>query len=292
MAVAISCCVNVVHPHARGEDFRPSRTCIHIHGSPPRTWGRPRRPGKRKDRRWFTPTHVGKTLMFVRTPLRISVHPHARGEDNICKLIRRILHGSPPRTWGRLAERNCLYKPQRFTPTHVGKTLDTMKTVVDYMVHPHARGEDGSLWIVRHPGRGSPPRTWGRRRTLSYKFFLLWFTPTHVGKTSKAALTGFARTVHPHARGEDQTRVSESDTEDGSPPRTWGRHQFILSVSAARWFTPTHVGKTPHCFGVVLWVVVHPHARGEDVARSPFDTGSNSVHPHARGEDTSAFCCL
>src|SRR5262249_55501354 len=53
-----------------------------------------------------------------------SVHPHARGEDAAVRLSHHGLYGSPPRTWGRPTRTRRECQGQRFTPTHVGKTLD------------------------------------------------------------------------------------------------------------------------------------------------------------------------
>src|SRR5437763_834689 len=93
------------------------------HGSPPRTWGRPRtRRLQSEPQRRFTPTHVGKTTLPDATVCTTAVHPHARGEDVVARPCAYGLHGSPPRTWGRLLATQLLVRPSRFTPTHVGKT--------------------------------------------------------------------------------------------------------------------------------------------------------------------------
>ena len=125
------------------------RTCDGIrsrlhHGSPPRTWGR--RPLAR--RRLVTvcgspPRTWGRRRPHAANRWRLSVHPHARGEDagrsrSASQRVRftpthvgktstpsqmpQSRHGSPPRTWGRRLRR------------HVGRG--------DRSVHPHARGED------------------------------------------------------------------------------------------------------------------------------------------------------
>ena len=90
-------------------------------------------------------------------------------------------------------------------------------------------------------------------------------TPTHVGKTRSYPAGSAGHEKHPHARGEDggATKYGVSLTE--TPPRTWGRRSTVLYTCAHRGNTPTHVGKTARCPGLLLRQEKHPHARGEDV---------------------------
>src|SRR5438067_456428 len=90
-----------VHPHARGEDGTRNRGGRRIGGSPPRTWGRRFVILERFADDRFTPTHVGKTRLELSHGSFLSVHPHARGEDNLLLRANDYPPGSPPRTWGR-----------------------------------------------------------------------------------------------------------------------------------------------------------------------------------------------
>src|SRR5207247_353573 len=111
-----------VHPHARGEDGQFHFGDPGADGSPPRTWGRRRGRERLLGVVRFTPTHVGKTEYFDDTSDRMTVHPHARGEDGRDEKDRQGEKGSPPRTWGRLGAARGQLVVARFTPTHVGKT--------------------------------------------------------------------------------------------------------------------------------------------------------------------------
>ena len=152
---------------------------------------------------------------------------------------------------------------------------------------------------------GSPPRAWGRPRTLPRGDRHHRFTPTRVGTTSTPLWTG--RSVY------------------GSPPRAWGRPGDARRPVRGPRFTPTRVGTTIRPPPGRPRPSVHPHARGDDrrvsfgvyvVPGSPprawgrphrqawvADRGRftptrvgttrnrtctrprSSVHPHARGDD-------
>ena len=110
-----------VHPHVRGEDGNVHLPSLHLHGSPPRAWGRrdERHPERLRVR--FTPTCVGKTEarqacteasavhphvrgedFWTGEPGRQGpVHPHVRGEDWLGTAFWLGTAGSPPRAWGR-----------------------------------------------------------------------------------------------------------------------------------------------------------------------------------------------
>ena len=104
----------------------------------------------------------------------------------------------------------------------------------------------------RPPGpseRGSPPRTWGIRRS--------W------------PRSGTSSTVHPHARGEYGSNEASGPNIRGSPPRTWG----IRATTGGSVFWGG--GSPPRTWGIQVSAtdqpghprLVHPHARGEYVIR-------------------------
>ncbi len=90
-----------VHPHMRGENIHPSDCRKNTDGSPPHAWGKccldclmhlaPR----------FTPTCVGK-ISFISVAVNTTpVHPHMRGENDLCHRYCLCLPGSPPHAWGK-----------------------------------------------------------------------------------------------------------------------------------------------------------------------------------------------
>ena len=131
-------------------------------------------------------------------------------------------------------------------------------------VHPHVRGEDPDRVSEVFSHRGSPPRAWGRLVSRPATTCTLRFTPTCVGKTTRRGSPlrrplvhphvrgedfqkSHARPrcpVHPHVRGEDNSPSHPRALRSGSPPRAWGRHEFLVGLRRGFRFTPTCVGKT------------------------------------------------
>src|SRR5262249_29498381 len=146
--------------------------------------------------------------------------------------------GSPPRTWGiPLAVCSCAVEV-RFTPTHVGNTLDPIAGHNGHTVHPHARGEYVMIACGESVTIGSPPRTWGIRqpRTCSPR----------------------PRPVHPHARGEYASPPSVTKPPTVHPH---ARGEYAIPPPAKAGglrFTPTHVGNTAGALPSIMFGSVHP----------------------------------
>ena len=232
------------HPHARGEDRPPAKSLTWPKETPPRTWGR--LPASRywTFEKGNTPTHVGKTNASWRLAFSDEKHPHARGEDTHKDLMKAWKKETPPRTWGRPKLGAFFLVSKGNTPTHVGKTFRQIDLSLRLEKHPHARGED----FVRVPSRcfvtETPPRTWGRLKSAAYSAVKDGNTPTHVGKTFLPQGEVKVGKKHPHARGEDKTKISARGRRAETPPRTWGRPAASHALITGRGNTPTHVGKT------------------------------------------------
>ena len=154
------------HPHARGEDPEGRATWRGCQETPPRTWGRLGSSSSGLRYRGNTPTHVGKTLGRLSREAIPQKHPHARGEDLAPVTVVRRPPETPPRTWGRRPY--ILRRKSRIgnTPTHVGKTLYHLSLQQYQRKHPHARGEDPIELPRRRLFLETPPRTWGRRKSV------------------------------------------------------------------------------------------------------------------------------
>ena len=156
-------------------------------------------------------------------------------------------------------------------------------------VHPHARGEHFPGTHARRPSPGSSPRPWGTLMSHADFFPKCRFIPTPVGNTEYPMLSSIVAAVHPHARGEHQSRIREGTASYGSSPRPWGtllcRPMRVLSCR----FIPTPVGNTREREKTATWMTVHPHARGEHrmvwtmfsghFGSSPRPWGTRPAHP-------------
>ena len=131
-----------VHPHGRGDNPSSASVLSLKPGSPPRAWGQSGRGGAVGLGERFTPTGVGTMRRCTTVRLRLSVHPHGRGDNRRQHKLERNIVGSPPRAWGQYRHSDGHRKPYRFTPTGVG-TIDRACTAHLYSpVHPHGRGDN------------------------------------------------------------------------------------------------------------------------------------------------------
>jgi len=131
-----------VHPHACGENTSGGMRPADSPGSPPRVWGKPKQWHQQCERLRFTPTRVGKTSGKGSRQIKITVHPHACGENRRGRAHTGRLNGSPPRVWGKQKTQKLEGRGIRFTPTRVGKTRRPARILLNRQVHPHACGEN------------------------------------------------------------------------------------------------------------------------------------------------------
>src|SRR5690606_7006421 len=118
-----------------------------------------------------------------RSPIRCSVHPHMRGDNNGASNGGGAATGSPPHAWGQRVPLGYDGVEVRFTPTCVGTTTGLRRCRKARPVHPHMRGDNFSFSAAFGKDGGSPPHAWGQHRR--------WASWTA------------RRTVHPHMRGDN-----------------------------------------------------------------------------------------
>ena len=176
--------------------------------TPPRAWGRQRHPLPRSASFGNTPTGVGKTGLPTRAT--------------------RATSETPPRAWGRLSPLRRELHVCGNTPTGVGKTTALSWFTSSSRKHPHGRGEDDAADGGLVPAAETPPRAWGRRSASLVAVWPFGNTPTGVGKTPVTTPCLMACWKHPHGRGEDCLAAGRVMNELETPPRAWGRHQYIV----------------------------------------------------------------
>ncbi len=156
--------------------------------------------------------------------------------------------GSSPRPWGTPCGRGTGGGRSRFIPTPVGNTLDE--------------------FVGNDIKSGSSPRPWGTQRRVARPRGEDRFIPTPVGNTRTNCSGACCITVHPHARGEHRAFGKLLLASVGSSPRPWGTRRYAGSAGSGWRFIPTPVGNTLADHMIMLWMAVHPHARGEHIKRT------------------------
>jgi len=111
-----------VHPHACGELINTWNATATRSGSSPRMWGTPRATRVTWPDRWFIPTHVGNSKVWMIFLFLHLVHPHACGELVSMNASRSFAVGSSPRMWGTRIRIEPSRIINRFIPTHVGNS--------------------------------------------------------------------------------------------------------------------------------------------------------------------------
>ena len=236
--------VEPVHPHAwgKGAPAPPPTPASAVH---PHVCGEgDAHPRHESSRARFTPTCVGKARACGCPPTPPTVHPHVCGEGMSGWLTLSYADGSPPRVWGRLLQAGEDDRPDRFTPTCVGKAVQQREAGTVHLrftptcvgkaacrrrpvppgsVHPHVCGEGSVKLDTTSDDAGSPPRVWGR----------------HGAGVEDDRLP----LVHPHVCGEGALVTVALSKNIGSPPRVWGRRPRPNHRDLPFRFTPTCVGK-------------------------------------------------
>ena len=192
----------------------------------------------------FTPTCVGNTLWVMLITLRVTVHPHMRGEYFLQAFSRVPYCGSPPHAWGIRTKKRQRTTLHRFTPTCVGNTHHPVRFFDFYPVHPHMRGEYYRYPLDTLSIPGSPPHAWGILSLAMPDGWRNRFTPTCVGNTLPQRFELQRSPVHPHMRGEYRATSYPTDVRPGSPPHAWGIQTFPYLKCNTYRFTPTCVGNT------------------------------------------------
>jgi len=130
-------------------------------------------------------------------------------------------------------------------------------------VHPHIRGEY-SIRKSRTPSlSGSSPHPWGILSSPNSFLWMVRFIPTSVGNTSMGHTCIHTHSVHPHIRGEYDSRRIASSRACGSSPHPWGIQGIYPLCQMVNRFIPTSVGNTTTIFLNQRLTAVHPHIRGE-----------------------------
>ena len=92
--------------------------------------------------------------------------------------------------------------------------------------------------------------------------------------------------VHPHTRGDHGDEQVGLPLGGGSPPHAWGPRAGRCVTCRRTWFTPTRVGTTTVRPLDSAVRPVHPHTRGDHLARGDQGCSPGGSPPHAWGPQT------
>ena len=189
----------------------------------------------------FTPTCVGTMLLCCARYVRLTVHPHMRGDNLLGVLPSSSPHPVHPHMRGDNATSSGGLAHMRFTPTCVGT-------------------------IIQRPCRsapdGSPPHAWGQYRAAMPERSRSRFTPTCVGTIRRCQCCTVPGGSPPHAWGQLSSAHDRRHCVIGSPPHAWGQY----STTGARWPWPVHPhmrGDNVHSRGAPSAFGSPPHAWGQ-----------------------------
>src|SRR5690606_6069733 len=109
------------------------------------------------------------------------------------------------------------------------------------------------------------------------------FTPTCVGTANRFLTFGPYSSVHPHVRGDGDSRRPVQAGGRGSPPRAWGRRQARTFELRSLRFTPTCVGTASDRRSQSRRGSVHPHVRGDGCTQGGSGGAGRGSPPRAWG---------
>ena len=213
-------------------------------GSSPLTRGKHDESARARERAGLIPTHAGKTAPRLATKRARRAHPHSRGENSQSQRTSGDASGSSPLTRGK---RDMLWQQAGRTgliPTHAGKTHARDREPHQHEAHPHSRGENSAMASLASLFGGSSPLTRGKPNLGLEDCGGLRLIPTHAGKTTVSISARPASRAHPHSRGENFPRVTESRVTAGSSPLTRGKPRRPAAAVLRARLIPTHAGKT------------------------------------------------
>ena len=266
-----TCSLTKAHPRSRGENRKPRRIILMIHGSSPLTRGKRARNDRPHPGPGLIPAHAGKTSSIRYIASADTAHPRSRGENRHAATPQPIEWGSSPLTRGKPGPQVAAACGSRLIPAHAGKTNGRGGGPGGHAAHPRSRGENRRHVHHHDQDPGSSPLTRGKPLPTRSPVRTRRLIPAHAGKTSSPSAHAVGATAHPRSRGENDWNPVGVAASHGSSPLTRGKqHAEGWEAGGAR-LIPAHAGKT----------------RARRRRRRP-----HPAHPRSRGENAASPACL
>ena len=317
------------HPRACGERAGRGRPAHLADGSSPRVRGTRVRDSQGRRRPRIIPARAGNAIHLIRLCRWCSDHPRACGERRRRNRRGRRRRGSSPRVRGT---RISPWQPPlhlRIIPARAGNATAPPGSAVHRTDHPRACGEREIFVFLYHCLPGSSPRVRGTRSCVMASSRSFRIIPARAGNAKRGRRSGQARSDHPRACGERQSRLSTAAVSGGSSPRVRGtpivpreRKTFLRIIPARagnasserprKWMMSDHPracgerdylmleshsspGSSPRVRGTPRASSISPirtriiPARAGNAPPAPAARGRPPDHPRACGERASSF---
>ena len=171
--------------------------------------------------------------------------------------------GSPPRGRGKGANAHRAERTAGITPAWAGKSSLPGLQLLSGQDHPRVGGEKYAGRRHRGDLKGSPPRGRGKGQLHPWAAFHAGITPAWAGKRHTLKTSSRDDWDHPRVGGEKFTRVEDSSSCAGSPPRGRGKAQAFRVRPVGRGITPAWAGKRRSGFVLAPAPTDHPRVGGE-----------------------------
>ena len=165
---------------------------------------------------------------------------------------------------GKLTQSKAIVFGRGITPAGAGKTVRVIKSGTLTRDHPRRCGEN-ALRSIHLPKRlGSPPQVRGKRCSIFYHALNGRITPAGAGKTFWNGFRSMYYEDHPRRCGENDTIISWTAKEIGSPPQVRGKQCGQSLLRCTPGITPAGAGKTKGYTDSLPTKKDHPRRCGEN----------------------------
>ena len=132
----------------------------------------------------------------------------------------------------------------RITPAGAGKTINGRLSSESEEDHPRRCGENVVAFSTTPLMVGSPPQVRGKHSGTVFAPCITRITPAGAGKTKIKPTYRPDKTDHPRRCGENDTIISWTAKEIGSPPQVRGKQCGQSLLRCTPGITPAGAGKT------------------------------------------------
>ena len=192
----------------------------------------------------ITPAGAGKTRFVRNRRQRNRDHPRRCGENSPMRIVGTLSLGSPPQVRGKLDTPMEETETDRITPAGAGKTINGRLSSESEEDHPRRCGENVVAFSTTPLMVGSPPQVRGKHSGTVFAPCITRITPAGAGKTKIKPTYRPDKTDHPRRCGENDTIISWTAKEIGSPPQVRGKQCGQSLLRCTPGITPAGAGKT------------------------------------------------